>query len=372
MKIDDDRTARAALSRIAEPGDRRIGAAVLAEGACRVLSAILDGDPSVLPGEAYRSRLADLDPERDLALARRCNARWICPSEREWPSQLDQLGPGAPLGLWVRGGEDLRLLAVQSVAVVGARSASAYGEHVAGLLGAELADLSWCVVSGGAYGIDAAAHRGAIGGDGATIAVLACGVDVAYPRGNEALFARVLDCGVLVSELPPSAHPTRSRFLERNRVIAALSRGTVVVEAAHRSGALATAGRAESLNRPVLGVPGPITSVMSAGVHAWLREGRMGLVTSGAQIVEALGRMGEDLAPAPAREERLRDRLDPLAAQVLDALPVRRGAALDQIARVSGLPPAAVLSALGALILEEFCVQDEQGWRLHPSLHRSR
>ncbi len=358
------RLARAVLARLAEPGDARMGAAVLRYGPVDVLASLRTGSPALARADGYRTRLDGLDPTEDLRRAQRCRARLLCPGEPEWPSQLDDLGPTAPLALWVRGGEDLRLLAVRSAAVVGARACTAYGEHVAGEMGAELSDRGWCVVSGGAFGIDAAAHRGALSGPGSTIAVLACGVDVPYPRGNDTLFARVLDAGVLVSELPPGAHPTRSRFLERNRVIAAMSRGTVVVEAALRSGALASAARAEALGRQVLGVPGPVTSAASAGVHAWLREGRMGLVTGAADVVEALGSMGRDLAPEPVRGSRPTDELDPESLRVLEALPVRRPAGLDSVARTAGLDHATVLRCLGLLTLDGRAAQEDGGWRL--------
>jgi DNA processing protein len=194
----------------------------------------------------------------------------------------------------VRGPWPLAEVVERSVAVVGARAASSYGLHVAQALGAALSERGATVVSGAAYGIDAAAHRGALQAGGApTLAVLACGVDVAYPRGNDRLIAQIADSGLLVSELPPGSHPTRRRFLVRNRLIAALSLGTVVVEAALRSGSLATLERARLLDRHLMAVPGPVTSAMSAGCHAWLRDGAT-CVTDAAQVLDLVGRMGED------------------------------------------------------------------------------
>ncbi len=225
--------------------------------------------------------------------------RLVVPGDLEWPRQLEDLGDLAPWALWVRGTVDLRLSALRSVAVVGARAATSYGTHVASTLGSDLAASGWAVVSGGAFGIDAAAHAGALAARGVTVAVLACGVDVAYPPRHDALFARIAADGLLVSEVPPGAAPHRTRFLVRNRVIAALTRGTVVVEAALRSGSLSTAHEAERLGRPVLGVPGPVTSTMSQGVHRALRGGAL-LVTSAAEVVEAVGDLGADLAPEPS------------------------------------------------------------------------
>ena len=154
----------------------------------------------------------------------------------------------------------------RSVAIVGSRASTAYGEHVAGELGHQLAERGWTVVSGGAFGIDAAAHRGALAAEAPTVAVLACGVDRPYPAAHGALLHRIAETGLLVSEWPPGAAPHRHRFLVRNRLIAALTRGTVVVEAAARSGAQATARRARKLGRQVLVVPGPVTSAMSVGL----------------------------------------------------------------------------------------------------------
>jgi DNA processing protein len=188
-------------------------------------------------------------------------------------------------------------------------------------------------------------------------------VDVAYPPRHADLFARIAADGLLLSEVPPGAAPHRTRFLVRNRLIAALSRGTVVVEAAIRSGSLSTAREAEMLGRPVLGVPGPVTSSMSAGVHRELRRGAL-LVQSGAEIAEALGAIGEDLAPEPSVPDSPRDRLDPLSRRVLDSVPVRRGATVDSIARTAGVAPAEAQAALGLLELEAFVVRGGDGWRL--------
>ncbi|HLZ36978.1 MAG TPA: DNA-processing protein DprA [Mycobacteriales bacterium] len=185
----------------------------------------------------------------------RLGGRFVCPGDAEWPSQLDDLHATRPFGLWLRGGSHLRLVAVRSVAVVGARAATAYGEHVSGELAADLADAGWAVVSGGAFGVDAASHRGALAAGGATVAVLASGIDVPYPRGHDTLFDRIAHEGLLVTDWPPGAAPARLRFLVRKRVIAALTRGTVVVEAAARSGALNTARHARELGRLVMAGP---------------------------------------------------------------------------------------------------------------------
>ncbi|MEK2494564.1 DNA-processing protein DprA [Kitasatospora purpeofusca] len=348
-----ERLARAALSRLGEPGDAALGRWLTRLDALDVVRAIRGGAPAEQLGvdaarlAAYRARMPGLDPVADLERVRSVGGRFIIPGDAEWPSQLDDLGQGRPTGLWVVGTGSLRLLALRSVAVVGARACTAYGAHVAGDLAAQLAERGWVVVSGGAYGIDAAAHRGALAVGGPTVGVLACGVDVAYPRGNTSLIRRIAEQGLLVSELPPGEHPTRFRFVLRNRVIAALTRGTVVVEAALRSGALSTARRARDLNRHTMGVPGPVTSELSAGVHALVRSGAATVVTDAAEVVELIGAIGEDLAPQRGGPVLPRDLLEPEAARVLEAVPATaEGAPVERLARQSGLPPDEVLQRL--------------------------
>jgi len=221
-----------------------------------------------------------------LAAAERDGILLICPGDPGWPPGLDDLGTARPYALWVRGTTNLAACCEKSVAIVGARAASAYGTHVATEIAADLAGQGWIIISGAAYGVDAAAHGGALAVSGCTIAVLACGPDIAYPREHHGLLADIAARGALVSEYPPGRRPDRGRFLARNRVIAALALGgTVVIEAAARSGTLVTAQHASDLNRPLMAVPGPVTSVMSAGCHALIRERRAALVTNGADVL---------------------------------------------------------------------------------------
>ncbi len=236
----------------------------------------------------------------------------------------------------MRGTANLRYWALRSVAVVGARACTEYGAHLATTLAAGLAERGWTVASGAAYGVDGAAHRGALAADGATFAVLACGVDYAYPRGHTELLGRIAKQGLLVAELPPGEHPTRSRFIQRNRVLAALTRGTVVVEAELRSGSLVTARRALALGRFTMGMPGPVTSGLSAGVHQLLR-GEAELVTDADEVIELVGSIG-DLGPQHNGPTFARDLLDPVASRVLEALPARGGADTGHLARESGTP----------------------------------
>ncbi len=361
--LSEDRRARVILSSVAEPGDRRIGRLLAEHGAVATVELLSSANFDPALHARCAARLASADPEADLGRVDAVGGRFVIPGDLEWPSQLGDLGDAAPWALWIRGAADLRMSALRSVAVVGARAATSYGTHVASSIAADLALSGWAVVSGGAFGIDAAAHHGALAAGGVTVAVLACGVDVAYPPRHDSLFERIAADGVLVSEVPPGAVPHRTRFLIRNRLIAALTRGIVVVEAALRSGALATAHDAARLNRPVLGVPGPVTSAMSTGVHRELRAGAL-LVTNAAEVIEAVGELGIDLAPEPYESSTPRDRLDLLSRRVLDAVPTKRGLSVDSIARAAGVAPAEATTALALLELGDFVCFGESGWVL--------
>lgn len=362
-----ERRARAALTRIAEPGDEVAGRWVRERGATEALAALTARrTPAGLDerrAAGYRLRAERADPDADLAAIEALGGRFVCPGDGEWPAQLDDLGDGRPLGLWVRGRPSLRYWALRSVAVVGARACTEYGTHVATMLSAGLAEAGWKVVSGAAYGVDGAAHRGALAAGGATIAVVACGVDVAYPPGHAGLIRRIAEQGLVIGELPPGGHPTRSRFVLRNRVIAALTRGTVVIEAQVRSGSLITARRARELGRLVMGVPGPVTSGLSAGVHELLRQDAL-LVTDAAGVVELVGELGEDLAPERRGPVLPRDLLEPAAARVLEGLPGRGGADAADIARRAGTGLDEALARLHELQALGFVERDGTRWRL--------
>ncbi|HYN93695.1 MAG TPA: DNA-processing protein DprA, partial [Pilimelia sp.] len=268
--------ARVALTWLAEPGTRSVHALVSSVGPVAALAHLLAGDTadSALR-QAVSARVATADPRRvaqeALGRARRLGARIATPEDPDWPAPVERLAAlpatgdrrverenAPPLCLWVRGALPLAETLDRSVAIVGSRASTAYGDHVATDLAYGLAERGWTVVSGGAYGIDAAAHRGSLTGGGPTVAVLACGVDRPYPMGNAALFDRIVDAGLLISEWPPGAEPHRHRFLIRNRLIAAATCGTVLVEAAARSGATSTLRRALALRRPAMVVPGPV------------------------------------------------------------------------------------------------------------------
>ena len=376
---DDERLARVALSRVVEPGSHVVREALRTWSALEVWDRLRSGHG--LPGHTagtlagIQGRVQGHDPTRDLERALDGGGRVLCPGDDEWPQGLDWSPDtmaaatvadlAAPWALFVRGPHRLGAAVTCSVSLVGARAATAYGTHVAGELGYGLAEAGLAVVSGGAYDIDGAAHRGALAAQAApTVAVLACGLDVAYPRGHDRLLAQVADEGLLVSELPPGSAPTRVRFLVRNRVIAALSQGTVVVEAALRSGSLSSAARAGELLRHVMAVPGPVTSAQSAGCHRLLRSGAATCVTSVAEVLEQLGRPGEHLSPLLRGPVDPRDELSDTVRRVLDAVPVRTAVGVARIARTAGVSALVVQQVLPALLVAGLVDQRDGGWRL--------
>lgn len=370
---DGERLARVALSRLSEPGEPRMAAVVDELGAEEVYRLLRsEQDVRGVYTDVAR-RLADVDPARDLERAEALGVRFVYPGDEEWPDDalagLASAGVahgrgGPPLGLWLRGPLRLDEVSTGSVAIVGSRSATTYGADVAGRIAAELAGGGVCVVSGAAYGIDVAAHRGALAGGGRTVAVLACGVDRAYPAGNQAVLDHLGRHGLVVSEVPPGCAPTKLRFLSRNRLIAALAAGTVVVEAAVRSGALSTAAWAHRLGRVLMGVPGPVTSAPSEGVHELLRRGEAHLVTTAAHVLELTAPVGSFLVPPPPGDRRPHDGLSAEHLQVLDAVPVRAPVPLAAVARTAGLAQRTTEAALAHLLRLGLVRSGPRGWIL--------
>ncbi|MBW3084509.1 putative DNA processing protein DprA [Austwickia sp. TVS 96-490-7B] len=357
----DDRTARALWSRIAEPGDPRAGALIAAYGAVGALAQV-PGIPEGMPGGRFAGRLVKADLSADLDRAARVGARVVVPGDQEWPVGVDDLAH-PPIALWVRGPLSLAEACERSVAIVGARACTPYGQHVAADVAAGLGRRGFTVVSGAAFGIDVAAHRGALAVGAPTVAVLAGGVDRAYPVAHTALLEEIARVGAVVSEVPPGAAPMRQRFLLRNRLIAACTTGTLVVEAGLRSGSRHTAGVAADLHRVVMAVPGPVSSSQSAGCHEMIRQGMAVLVTDADEVAEEAGSFGVDLAPVRRGPRTVEDDLDPVAARVRDALPVRVGGSVESIAAVAGVDQAQARSALGRLDLAGLAERDGWGWR---------
>ncbi|MGQ5262124.1 DNA-processing protein DprA [Micromonospora sp. ZYX-F-536] len=389
---EEHRLARVALTWLAEPGTRAVHRLVERLGPVATLDLLLDGgspDGWLHTTVAARSAAGDARAVAAEALARadRLGARLVTPDDEEWPTRVAGLATlqlpdttrrvdgetAPPLCFWVRGGWPLGEALERSVAVVGARAATGYGQHVATELGYGLAERDWTVVSGGAFGIDAAAHRGALNAGGLTVAVLACGLDRPYPVGNTALFDRIADTGLLVSEWPPGAEPLRPRFLIRNRVIAGGTLGTVVVEASARSGATQTARRAIYTGRAAMVVPGPVTSAMSVGAHELLREfPKARLVTGVGHVLEEVGRIGADLAPLARGPQRPADGLDDDARSVLEALPRRGTLGVDGLASRAGVDVRTALRKLSLLEELSLVVRREDGYALVPPARPER
>ncbi|MBC7374688.1 MAG: DNA-protecting protein DprA [Frankiales bacterium] len=366
------RLALAGLLHVVEPGYPPLAVAVERHSAEAVWQALRVGRGGLGLGVALTAsaaaRARGYDPAADVDRALACGARLVTPSDDEWPGHrltwpAGELEP-PPLALYVRGGLRLDEVVERSAAVVGARAATSYGATVATELSRGLAEGGCAVVSGAAYGIDVAAHRGALAAGAApTVAVLACGVDVAYPRGNDRVIAQIAERGLVVSELPPGSHPTRARFLVRNRLIAALPLGTVVVEAADRSGSLATVARARALTRHVMAVPGPVTSPMSAGCHTELRNQAV-CVTCAADVLDVIGGLGVDAVEQRRGPETTRDALPVTVRRVLDAVPVRQGAGVAVLARDAGVSVLTVQQVLPPLLAHGLVERTEGGWRL--------
>lgn len=397
---EDVRACRTRLARIIEPSDtagllllRALGPQVLwrsiteLQEPTRALRSVLHkATQEWLPGsrtpdltarfEAWRSRLPVPATDVEHRHALRIGAWTVIPEDPDWPGQLADLGLQQPIVLWGRGDRALLGRLRGSVAVVGSRNASAYGAAVTRGIAQELVAADRCVVSGGAFGIDAEAHTTALqtaAGPGATVAVLACGVDRFYPAGNAELLGRICQRGLLLSEVPFGCAPTRYRFLQRNRIIAALTCATVVTEAAWRSGSLNTARHAAGLSREVAAVPGDVLVGSSAGCHRLVREDHAVLVSNGSEVLELVAPLGtppdETHPGASGLDRRPEDDLDPQLLRLFDALPLHRDADPSSLCRVSGLAPGDVLAGLVTLRERGLATDSLLGWRRVGSQH---
>ncbi|MGV0792739.1 DNA-processing protein DprA [Mycolicibacterium sp. XJ1819] len=370
---DEIAQAWAYLSRVAEPPCPQLHALVRRVGAGEAADRVRRGHAGDDIDALVEARRGIDCAAEDLDMLARLGGRLVTPDDDEWPllalrsfSGVDgRLRPQArePMVLWALGPGRLDEVSYRAAAVVGTRAASAYGEYVAADVAAGLVARDAVVVSGGAFGIDGAAHRAALAAEGLTVAVLAGGIDVMYPAGHAALLRRIAEDGLLVTEYPPGVRPARHRFLTRNRLVAALAGATVVVEAGARSGAANTAAWAGALGRPVCAVPGPITSSVSVGCHALLRNGAH-LVTRAEEVIELVGRPGE-LAPDEPRPATPLDGLADTDKRVYDALPARGARSVDEIAVSAGLPPTAVLGPLAMLEVAGLVVHLGGRWKLN-------
>ncbi|MGF2952627.1 DNA-processing protein DprA [Mycobacterium sp. THU-M116] len=363
--------AWAYLSRVAEPPCPQLAALARSVGPVEAADRVRRG---LVGDDLARRTAARRETDRaaaDLALLAARGGRLVTPGSDEWPllafaafGARPGARPGAnpPMVLWAQGPARLDEVSERAAAVVGTRASTAYGEQVTADLVAGLAERDIAVVSGGAYGIDGAAHRAALTCDGITVAALAGGLDVAYPAGHSALLHRIGRHGLLFSEYPPGVRPARHRFLTRNRLVAAVTGAVVVVEAGLRSGAANTAAWARALGRVVGAVPGPVTSSASAGCHVLLRHGAQ-LVTRPEDIVEFVGRIGE-LAPEQPRPATALDGLSQEQRQVYEALPGRGAATVEEVAVASGLPAEQVLGPLAILEVAGLVQRADGRWKV--------
>ncbi|GAA3040231.1 DNA-processing protein DprA [Microbacterium dextranolyticum] len=295
-QVQGERMARIVLSMIAEPDDPITGYILARHGGVATLG-LAESDREVtglaradllLWREHLRARIAPDLLDR-VAEAQQRGSGILIPTDREWPAGLDGLGERAPYLMWTAGASSILTAALSDrVAITGARASSGYGEHVTRELATGLADEQRVVVAGGAYGIEGAAHRAVLAAAGRPIAVLATGLDRRYPAGHSELLDRVGDAGLLVSELPPGTAPTKHRFEARNRLMAALSGAVIVPEAGVRSGSLTTVRNARGLGRGVGAVPGPVTSVVSAGPNELIKQGLASVITQASDVIALL------------------------------------------------------------------------------------
>lgn len=410
------RIGRAALARMIEPGDELGTVAIGALGVTGLLALIRRGtrataDQQQRVGDAaaetglskrqrrlddaldrWRTRLRQADGQRCLDALHRMGGGMLIPEDPEWPEALNDLGAARPIALSFRlagvtsdDPRKLRAIAAarlpargRGMAVVGSREMTDYGARVAHEMGEDFASHGVTVISGGAYGIDAAAHRGALAGGrsmrhpqerrarpASTIAVMAGGLDRFYPSGHERLLHQVMDHGLLLSELMPGSTPTRHRFLHRNRLIAGLADGIVVVEARWRSGALSTAHHGLDLSRPVGAVPGQVYAATSAGCHRLIREGPVHLVTDSADAVQLIAAelttssSGQGTAAAIDPLDELSDR----ERRIYDALPVRSLTTSGKLCEVAGLPMQQILTGLSRLERAALAERANGRWR---------
>jgi len=391
----EERFACATWSGLAEPGDRLAGRAIQQLGAVRALTAVVEhwdperfaaalseagdavgADDMAQAIDRWMPRLKSNTALIALRQAARFGARLLTPSDALWPSRLNDLDWHAPSALWVRGTDEALSGIDRGLALVGARAATGYGEHITMEASAGLVDRGYTIVSGAAYGIDGMAHRAALASRGLTVAFLAGGVDRFYPSGHDALLGRIVESGVVISELPCGSPPTKWRFLQRNRLIAAASMATVVLEAGWRSGSLNTAGHAAALGRPLGAVPGPVTSAASAGCHRLIRDYDAVCVTNPDQMAELAplehtrfavdDETGPEHTASTSASTEAADAGNPSATEairLLDALSARSARTSDDVAARSGLAISTVRAQLGLLELDGRATESQSGWK---------
>lgn len=355
VRTQADRDAVLTLAHLVSMVPSELHALARRQGTARgCLKAVLGGRAGTATDRAIA---AGVDTGQVRAVLDRGGIRMACPGDDEYPAMLLDL-PDPPACLFLRGSSTAGW--PPAVTMVGARACTPYGREVAASLAASLAAAGLMVVSGAARGIDTAAHRGALDGGGRTAAVLGSGIDVPYPKGNRGLLEEIAERGVIISEYPPGSPAVPRRFPARNRIVAALSAGVVVVEGAESSGSLITAEFAEDLGREVMAVPGPVNGPLSAAPNQLIRDGAS-LITSADDVFDSLGMIGRldgtppsSTPPSPPSPE-----LDPDAELMLSRVP-GSPVTLDALASSAGMDPASALRTLAALELQGL-VREEGG-----------
>lgn len=396
-RADEAREARIQLMHVLEPQDYLGMALIGALGPVPAAEIVCGRKPS--PAEIDKVRMTSpelsdkAEPEgldkawerwrhrkplrNPLAMERTMNGRgaWLAtPEDPDWPSALRDLGHLAPIGLWGRGDRaGLSAPRSRNLSVVGCRDATAYGVEVTNHLVSSVAGDGYAILSGAAFGIDAAAHRTALAvgtSSPTTIALLACGIDRSYPRAHHGLLEDIESAGLILTELNPGASPMRHRFLQRNRLIAALSEVIVVVEARFRSGALNTARHGLELGRTVGVVPGPVFSDQSAGCHRMVSEAPVELITCAEDLRVLLPAIpgGDGASGREAGSTSVPETNDPVLSQeqalVRDALPAGRGVAPERLCSVASLPIRTVMASLAHLEMVGLARCEGGLWRI--------
>lgn len=282
----NEREARAILFSAIEGGHTFWAAEIYGSSALEVINKLINGGYDRIKYGALIDYISLTSSDSILSSIDAAGSTFLVPGDNFWPSRVEDLVT-PPIALIGKG--NLAVLTNDSLAIVGSRNPTNYGARIAGDFAAGFVDREWAVISGGAYGIDTYAHKGALIAEGCTVAVIASGIDVNYPAGNTRLFEEICESGALITEVMPGVKAMPHRFLTRNRLIAAMSLATLVVEAAFRSGSLRTARDAAELLRPVMAIPGPIHSPTSDGCHRLIGERAAELVTSVADAVEFIG-----------------------------------------------------------------------------------
>lgn len=351
---------RCVWNTIVEPGDSELGELIANEGAVAALQRFISRELSEDMADAdarWRARFVPAQVGQAIRSAAAVGATLLTPESSQWPAGLDDLGLHKPLLLWCRGDVAALEKLNKSVSVVGARASTGYGEHVTYDLVSGLVDRGFTIVSGAAYGIDGVAHRTALASGGNTIALMAGGIDRFYPSGHDTLLRNIEHNGAILAELPCGSAPTRWRFLQRNRLIAAITPITVVVEAGWRSGSLNTAHHAATLGRVLAAVPGPVTSPSSAGCHRIMREADAICVTSADDIAQLV-------ASDDAQEPDLLELLLPTQRRLIEALSKRSSRQVSELEQRTGMSAQQIRALLAQLEVEGVVRNPGSGWLL--------